>query len=64
MEKVKAYVLKNYPKMFQKKIVTRVKGKIVSSVVIDLPVIIDECDSHYAIKSHKDASPLILSKNI
>ena len=64
MNKVKEYVLKNYPRLFQKKIVTRVKGKIVNSKVVDLPVIIEEFDSHWAIKSHKDASPLILSKKI
>ena len=64
MERIKEYALENYPKMFKKKIVTRVKGKIVNTKVVDLPVIIEEFDTHWTIKNHEDASPLILSKKI
>tara|TARA_B100000902_G_C26708409_1_gene620701 strand:- start:346 stop:492 length:147 start_codon:yes stop_codon:yes gene_type:complete len=30
----------------------------------DKPIIIEEYDNHFEIKSNKDESPLILSKNI
>jgi hypothetical protein len=47
VEKVEAYVRKNYSKMFG-----------------DKELIIEEFDSHFTVKAHKDESPLILGKNI
>ena len=47
IEKVEAYVRKNYKNMYGYK-----------------PLIIQEFDSHYTIKSNKDESPLILGKGI
>ena len=47
MEKVEAYVRKNYKRMYG-----------------DKPLIIEEFDSHFTVKTHKDESPLILGKSI
>jgi len=47
IEKVEAYVRKNYKRMYG-----------------DKPLIIQEFDSHYTVKSNKDESPLILGKSI
>tara|TARA_E500000178_G_C16665891_1_gene592805 strand:+ start:176 stop:328 length:153 start_codon:yes stop_codon:yes gene_type:complete len=47
MEKVEAYVRKNYKKLYG-----------------DKPLIIEEFNSHFTIKSNKDESPLILGKSI
>ena len=64
MEKVKAYALANYPKLFKKKIITRLKGRITNTTVVDLPVIVVDGGNHWRVSNHRDASPLILSKNI
>lgn len=47
IEKVEAYVRKNYKNMYG-----------------DKPLMIQEFDSHYTVKSNKDQSPLILGKGI
>jgi len=65
MEKIKEYVLKHYPKMFQKKEIIRdSKGKITRRVTKDLTPIIVEKTNHFQIQNNKDGSPLILSKDI
>ena len=62
---LKDYVLKNYPTRFIKKVVHRdARGKITKTETIELPVIIEEFDSHYTVKNNKDASPIILSKGV
>ena len=56
-------ILKDYPGLFKKKVVTRVKGKIVSSKIVEMEPIITEGDACWYVQNHKDASPLILSKS-
>jgi len=64
-EKIKEYVLKNYKKTFIKKIITRDgKGQKVKTSYIDLKPLITIKENHIEVQNHKDASPLILSKNI
>lgn len=64
IQKVKDYALTRYPKLFKKKVVTRVKGRITNSKVIDLPIIVSDGGNHWRVSNHIDASPLILSKQI
>jgi len=64
-EKIKEYVLKNYKKLFTKKIVIRdAKGQITKRQYLDLEPIISIKNTHIEVKNHKDASPIILNKNI
>jgi hypothetical protein len=64
-EQIKEYVLKNYKKTFIKKIIIRDgKGKIVRRSYIDLEPLITIKENHIEVQNNKDASPLILSKNI
>ena len=65
VEKITEYVLKNYKNLFIKKIVTRdSKGQASRPKYIELEPIITMKKNHIEIQNHKDASPLILSKNI
>lgn len=65
MEHVKQYVLKHYPNMFKKKTVIRDgRGKITKTTYTDIDPIVVDMDSFWMVKNHKDASPIILSKNI
>ena len=65
MEKIKQYVLEKYPRTFTKKIIHRdSRGKISKRETIQLPILIEDCGSHWTVKPNKDASPIILSKNI
>ena len=64
MERIKEYALKNYPKMFQKKTVTRVKGKIVSTTITEIDPIVVDMGGFWYVKNHVDASGIVLSKNV
>jgi len=65
IEIIKEYVLKNYKNLFIKKIVKRdAKGKALHPKYIKLEPIIVIKNNHIEVKNHKDASPLILNKNI
>ena len=61
---VKDYALKNYPKLFKKKVTTRNKGRIVSVDYKDTDCIVVDGGCCWYVFNHVDASPLILSKNI
>ena len=62
---IKEYVLNNYKRTFVKKIVIRdAKGQIVKRTYLDLEPIITIKENHIEVKNHKDASPIILGKNI
>ena len=67
IEKIKEYALKHYKKHFKKK-KTRtehsMRGKILKSYYIDLPVLVSIKNTHIEIKNNEDASPIILNKNI
>ena len=66
-EKIKEYALKHYKKHFVKKytvIEPTTRGKIIRTKSKDLPVLISIMKNHIEIKNNKDASPIILSKNI
>ena len=64
-ERIKEYVLKNYKRIFTKKIITRdSKGQIVRRSYIDLEPIITVKETHIEVQNNKDASPIILNKNI
>ena len=61
---IREYVLKNYPKRFKKRSYTMdQKGKKTWKTTIVEPIIMD-CGSHWDIRNHPTAGPLILSKNI
>lgn len=65
IDKIKEYVLKNYKNLFIKKIIKRdAQGRALRPKYIDLQPIITIKKNHIEIKNHKDASPLILNKNI
>ena len=67
IEKIKEYVLKHYKKHFIKKytvIEPTTRGKIMRTKSKDLPVLISIKDTHIEVKNNKDASPIILNKNI
>ena len=64
-EKIKEYVLKNYKRIFTKKTITRdSKGQIVRRSYIDLEPIITIKETHIEVQNNKDASPIILNKDI
>ena len=67
IKKIKEYALKHYKKHFIKK-KTRtehsMRGKILKSYYVELPILISLKDTHIEVKNNKDASPIILSKNI
>lgn len=65
LEQVKDYAKKKYPNRFKKTTVFRDgKGKIIKRDAVELEPIIEDCGSHYTVRNHIDASPIILSKNI
>lgn len=64
-EEVKAYALKNYPNIFNPKIVTRDgKGKIDKVYIKNIDPIVVDCDTHWCVSTSVTASPIILSKDI
>ena len=64
-EAIKEYVLKNYKKIFTKKVVIRdAKGQIVRRSYLDLEPIITIKETHIEVQNHKDGSPIILNKDI
>ena len=67
IEKIKEYALKYYKKHFVKKytvIEPTTRGRIMRTKSKDLPVLISIKDTHIEVKNNKDASPIILNKNI
>ena len=65
IELVKEYVIKNYPKFNKKKEVKRdSKGKLMPTKEVELDIDVDIKGTHIEVKTHKDASPMILSKTI
>ena len=67
LTKIEEYARKNYPQTFTKESWVSVggaRGNTRKRVETELPVIVEEFDSHITIKPNKDASPIILSKNI
>tara|TARA_R110002020_G_scaffold100858_2_gene238125 strand:+ start:7541 stop:7768 length:228 start_codon:yes stop_codon:yes gene_type:complete len=66
-EFIKKYALKHYKNHFIKKYTVvehSVRGKVIKTKSKDLPVIISIKANHIEIQNNKDASPIILSKNI
>ena len=66
-EFIKEYALKHYKKHFTKKYTVvehTTKGKVIKTKSKDLPILISIEGNHIQIKNNKDASPIILSKNI
>ena len=63
MEKVREYALKHYASRFARSSFSvDVRGKKTWKRWTVEPMI-EEFDSHYTVKAHKDESPIILSKN-
>ncbi len=64
-EKLKEYVLKKYKKTFSKKKVIRDQhGNIIRRVIETIEPIITIKETHIEVKNNKDASPIILSKDV
>tara|TARA_B100000902_G_C26922378_1_gene722322 strand:- start:350 stop:586 length:237 start_codon:yes stop_codon:yes gene_type:complete len=66
-EFIKEYALKHYKNHFIKKYTVvehSIRGKTIKTKSKDLPVLISIKANHIQIKNNKDASPIILSKNI
>ena len=62
---VREYVIKNYPKFNKEKKVKRdSKGKLLPTKEVELDIDVDIKGTHIEVKTHKDASPMILSKTI
>ena len=64
---IKEYALKHYKRHFTKKYTVvehTTRGKVIKTKSKDLPILISIEDNHIQIKNNKDASPIILSKNI
>ena len=62
---VKEYVIKNYPKFNKEKKTRRdSKGKLLPTKEVELDINVDIKGTHIEVKTHKDASPMILSKTI
>jgi len=67
IEKIKEYALKHYKKHFIKKytvVEPTVRGTRIKTKSKDLPVLISVKDTHIEVKNDRDASPIILNKNI
>ena len=67
IEFIKEYALKHYKRHFIKKytaIEHTPRGKVIKTKSKELPILISIEDNHIQIKNNKDASPIILSKNI
>jgi len=64
-EKLKEYVLKKYKRLFSKKKVIRDQhGNITRRVIETIDPIITIKETHIEVKNNKDASPIILSKDV
>ena len=66
-EFIKEYALKHYKRHFTKKYTVvehTVRGKVIKTKSKELPILISIEDNHIYIKNNKDASPIILNKNI
>ena len=64
-EKLKEYVLKKYKRLFSKKKVIRDQhGKVIRRVIETIDPIITIKETHIEVKNNKDASPIILSKDV
>ncbi|MGI9548848.1 MAG: hypothetical protein ACR2M7_02570 [Bdellovibrionales bacterium] len=64
-ERVREYVIKNYPKFNKEKKTKRdSKGKLVPTKEVELPIMVDIKGTHIEVKTHKDRSPMILSNTI
>ena len=66
-EKIKEYALKHYKRHFIKnyKVIEQTtRDKVIKTKSKELPVLISIKDNHIQIKNNKDASPIILNKNI
>ena len=64
-EKIKEYVLKNYKRLFSKKKVIRDQhGKVIRRIIEPIDPIITIKETHIEVKNNKDASPIILSKDV
>lgn len=67
LTKIEEYARKNYAATFTKEYYVTVggaRGNTRKREVQELPVLIDIYDNFLTIKPNKDASPIILSKNI
>ena len=67
IEFIEKYALKHYKNHFIKKYTVvehTVKGKAIKTKSKNLPILISIKANHIEIKNNKDASPIILSKNI
>ena len=64
-QEIKDYAKNTYKRTFTtKKTIRNEKGKIVRTETIEIDPIVRDCDSHWAVYTHLDASPIILSKNV
>jgi len=64
-EKIKEYVLKNYKRLFSKKKIIRDQhGKVIRRIMEPIDPIITIKETHIEVKNNKDASPIILSKDV
>ena len=66
-EFIKEYALKYYKRHFTKKYTVvehTTRRKVIKTKSKVLPILISIEDNHIQIKNNKDASPIILSKNI
>ena len=67
IEFIEKYALKHYKNHFIKKYTVvehTVSGKAIKTKSKNLPILISIKANHIEIKNNKDASPIILSKNI
>ena len=64
-KRIAEYAKDTYKRTFTKKTITRdARGKISSTETIEISPIVRDGGSHWAVYSHPDASPIILSKNV
>ena len=64
-EKIREYVLKNYKNHFIKRRVLRDSGgRITKTTIQEVETIITIKETHIEVQNNKDASPIILSKDI
>ena len=67
IELIKEYALKYYKRHFIKKytvIEHSARGKVIKTKSKELPILISIEDTYIKVQNNKDASPIILSKNI
>ena len=64
-KRIAEYAKDTYRRTFTKKTITRdARGKISSTQTIEIDPIVRDGGNHWAVYSHPDASPIILSKNV